>query len=455
MHDSPNHLLRTVDPVILGSRVRAARVAAGLTQTQVAGTVASTGYVSRIETGTRRPTLDVLSAIADRLGTTVAQLLTGTSAEEYDAIRLMLDYAELALETGEAQDAEAQARTGLQRASTAEQRGLGSRARYLLGRAVEAQGRLTEAIEIYEELAGEATGLELAACGIALTRCHKESGDLALAVETGERIEQRLRDAGLERTDDAVRLAVTIAGAYIERGDLNRALRVCSAALATAEQTDSRSARAAAYWNTSIARSLKGDTSDAIVLAERALALLGEGGDRRNLARLRLQLGRLMLRESGTDLGSAITHLTQARTELAASSASSTDVLRADLALAQAHLAADDPGRALELAAHVRNDAPEDAVPVRIDALITIGQARAARGDADGARADFRTAAQQLVGIGAQRQAAQVWCDLADLLAQVQDPEGALTAYRAAMAASGLTPRHHAREQTGSVTAAG
>src|SRR5947208_6259531 len=45
----------TIDPVVLGERMRLARIRAGLTQSQVAGEDVSTAYISRIEAGQRRP----------------------------------------------------------------------------------------------------------------------------------------------------------------------------------------------------------------------------------------------------------------------------------------------------------------------------------------------------------------------------------------------------------------
>jgi transcriptional regulator with XRE-family HTH domain len=50
-------LLRKIDPAELGQRLRAARVAKGMTQTDLAGADVSVGYVSRIEAGQRRPNL--------------------------------------------------------------------------------------------------------------------------------------------------------------------------------------------------------------------------------------------------------------------------------------------------------------------------------------------------------------------------------------------------------------
>ena len=102
MHEDNADLLRTVDPCALGGRLKAARMARGLTQSTLAGDGISSGYVSRIESGVRRPTLKVLTELACRLNKPIDQLLRGVTSTEYDEIRLSLDYAELALENGEA-----------------------------------------------------------------------------------------------------------------------------------------------------------------------------------------------------------------------------------------------------------------------------------------------------------------------------------------------------------------
>lgn len=114
--------LRTLDPVVLGSRLRAARVARGWTQSDLAGDTFSTGYVSRIETGARRPTMTALAALADRLEVTVGEIVQGASEAELDEIRLGLNYAELALQNGEPVDAEHQARLYVVRAENAPRR---------------------------------------------------------------------------------------------------------------------------------------------------------------------------------------------------------------------------------------------------------------------------------------------------------------------------------------------
>ena len=107
---------------------------------------------------------------------------------------------------------------------------------------------------------------------------------------------EHLADTPLDSTDEAVQMAVTLAAAYFVRGDIGQAVRVCRKAIAKAETLDSPVARASAYWNASAFEAEQGAVRDAIPLAERALALLAEGQDGRNLGRLRTHLGIMQLR---------------------------------------------------------------------------------------------------------------------------------------------------------------
>lgn len=462
MHEEHAALLHDLDPATLGARVRAARVARGLTQSQLGGDGVSTGYVSRIENGDRRPTLAVLATLAQRLDTTVDHLLRGIASEEYDEIRLTLDYAELALETGEPRDAESQARTALTHAGRARQATLENRAAYLLGRAVEAQGRLHEAITIFEDLERKATGLTLAECGIALVRCYKDLGDLTLAIETGERIERHLRDCGLPDCDETVRLAVTIAGAFVFRGDLNRAAARCAAALEAADRLDSPTAKAGAYWNASLARARAGATAEAIEMAERALALLGEGSDARNVARLRTEVGRMLLCTADGDVAVALQHAQRAQRELVQSSASAVEIGMAEYVIAQAHLVAGEFDRAIDSAERALLATSTDAPLQRAEILSLLGHAVAATtGHADAARL-FHEAGELLRALPPTDDTARAWTDLAAELEGVGDAAAALDAYRMATEIAGLTslrpvPRPSERRagpSTGSAAAA-
>src|SRR3954462_10160816 len=151
-------LLKEIEPSELGQRIRAARVAKGWTQTQLAGADISVGYVSRIESGQRRPNSRTLEDLAARLGVPTEHLLRGVTAREYDEIKLTLDFAELSLESGQHLEAESQARQALDRAVVGSQDELAFRARSLIARSLENLGSMDDAILELEPLVGSREG---------------------------------------------------------------------------------------------------------------------------------------------------------------------------------------------------------------------------------------------------------------------------------------------------------
>jgi transcriptional regulator with XRE-family HTH domain len=435
-------LLKDIDPIELGQRIRALRVAKGWTQTDLAGGDISVGYVSRIESGQRRPNAAVLDDLASRLGVPADQLLRGVSAREFDEIKLTLDFAELSLESGQHIEAESRAREALDRAQRTSQDELAYRARFLMARALEGQGAYDDAIlELEPLVAARDGGLVRIKCAIALSRCFRESGDLTKAIEVGERVLDQLAGTPLDSADEAVQMAVTLAAAYYERGDAGQAVRTCRKAVTKAESLASSTARASAYWNASMMEALQGSVSDAIPLAERALALLTEGQDARSLARLRTQLGIMQLRLDPPEVAEAQRNLEQAAQELEWCSAGPVEVARNDLALARAHFLEGDAVTALALSAKACAGVGEAAPIVAADAKSVNGQVYAMEGDLAGAKSSYREAVLLLTGIGADRTAAQLWFELAGLLEDVGDFDAARDAYRSAAVSSGLRTR--------------
>src|ERR1043166_3445887 len=78
----------------LGERVRQLRVAAGLTQTDLAGERFSKEYVSQIERGKTRPTRETIEWLAAKLGVEPSFLEKGVSADERSRAEAMLARAE-------------------------------------------------------------------------------------------------------------------------------------------------------------------------------------------------------------------------------------------------------------------------------------------------------------------------------------------------------------------------
>src|SRR3954451_23706984 len=78
----------------LGERLRQLRVAAGLTQTDVAGDRFSKEYISQIERGKTRPTPETIEWLAARLGVDPTFLASGVSADERARAEAILARAE-------------------------------------------------------------------------------------------------------------------------------------------------------------------------------------------------------------------------------------------------------------------------------------------------------------------------------------------------------------------------
>ena len=443
-------LLKRCDPAELGGRLRAVRLTQGLTQGDVAGDAMSVAYLSRMESGQRRPTAKVLAEIAQRLGVSVDELLGETTPRELDEIRLTLDYAELSLESGEAHEALTHVRAALERLGGSPADAMNDRARFLSARAYEALGRTDEALDELESLVGDGQvpGLMRVSAGIALSRVYRESGDLGRAIDTGERVLADLAESGLDSCDEAIQLTVTIAAAYFERGDSGHAVRICRAAIAKAEALGSPRARASAYWNASAMQARRGDIVNAAPLAARALALLSEVQDTRNLARLRTELGRLQLALDPPDVDQARQNLEKAAKELDWSSAAPVDKAWTQLGLARARFLAGDLAGSRELTREVHEVSLGHAPLAEAEARALEGQTFAAEGDMTKAAQIYQEAVLLLSAIGADRGAAQLWFGLADLLEEVGQAEAARDAYKRAAASTGLRARTSAPTRT-------
>ena len=453
-HMNPDmaELSRTIDSAELGRRIRAARLAAGLTQAEVAGDDMSTAYVSRIEDGQRRPAAGLLGRMAERLSTTVEELLVGVAAYEQLRMRVQVDHAELSLAAGNAQDALTQASTVLEELAGKPLVDLRRDALQVRAFALEATGDLQGAIEVLEELTADARadrGWLKALIG--LSRCYRDSGDLNRAIAVGERAEATIDELGIQGLTEAIQLTLTVAGAYMVRGDTAYALLLCKRSIAAAEKHDSPLARASAYWNASLLEARRGSPESAFALAQKAIALFEASEDARNLGRLRAQIAEMQLSITPPDVAGALATLARAETEMAWSPTSPVDVARQQLTRSRAHFLLDQPDQAANHLAKALELAPKDARVLRASALALEGEIFGARGRTDDARRAYQRAVYELSAIGADRDAAQLWFELGSLLAEVGDTEGAVDAFQRAGASTGLRRSRTAATSPGEV----
>jgi transcriptional regulator with XRE-family HTH domain len=422
--------LRQVDLAELGTRIRDIRIARKMTQAQVAGKDMSVAYVSRIESGTRRPELAMLEIIASRLGVSPHHLVSGADQVQPEEVRLQVRFAELALETGDAAEAERVATEVLADPIAKRLNDVLADAIYIRGRAFEGMGRLADAAAEYERIRREfESSARWVSAMVALSACYRESGDLHRAIDIGEAALRRLQEQGLGGLDESWELTLVLAAAYFERGDDTYAIALAHDALEQAEAAGATDARASTYWAVSIMESSAGRQEHAVQLAERALALLGEGEDERNLARLRGQVGAMMLRTDPP-------HTQEARRHLLG--VGLVDRARCDVNLAIASLLEGDRSEAEALAQAAITDVEGVAPLLASAAHIVLGRVGMAQDNSVLARGEYQAAAAALTSAGADREVAQTWFELAELLDHVGDTEGSRNAYRNAAAATGL-----------------
>lgn len=435
-------LAKTIDPGLLGQRLKEARLAAGLRQADVAGTHCSTAYLSRIEAGLRRPDPRLLERLAEGLQVSVESLLRGSAPDQRTELRLELDYAELYLSSGEPAEALDRAEKVLAVVGSSAN-ALALDARRIKGSAQEALGRLGDAIGTLVALAAVETlgALSRIDVAMALSRCYREKGDLGRAVSVGEAALQRAAADGLEGTTECVQLMLTLAAAHHESGAIAEAVRLCESAIGRAEDLGAPSARAAAYWNASIIESLRDNVNDAVELAQKALVLFELEGEGRHLARLRSQLGMNLMRLDPPDVDSAERNLARASIELAAANATSADIARNDLALAQAHILKGDLTEAKREADRVAEATRESLPLISAEAAMVSAGVLATQGDIEAAVNACRNSVLLLSSMGADRAVGQLWFDLADLLEGLGERDEAREAYRRAGVSLGLWRR--------------
>jgi len=132
------------DPAAFGTRLREARLAAGLSLRQLAFPGCSASYVSRLENGSRMPSLQLVNALAAKLGVPSETLLGGAPEPAYDEL---LVEGEVALRLGDHELARQRFRTVVDCASEdTRARALGGLAHLLVQ-----SGETEEAIQLLEE----------------------------------------------------------------------------------------------------------------------------------------------------------------------------------------------------------------------------------------------------------------------------------------------------------------
>jgi tetratricopeptide (TPR) repeat protein len=387
----------------IGQRLKRLRRERGLSQRELASPGVSYAYISRIEGGARRPSVKALRMLARKLGVSADYLETGSEIRDTEERELRIADAELELRLADdTAEAERKLDALLSDALEAGDTFAASRASIALGLASAHAGRNHDAIERLE------AGLEHAEVSPAvrpdvyatLGRSLAASGETQRAVDLFERC---LEDVAHETPEDftaQVRFTTYLSYALTDLGDLERAEEVLQEAIAKAEDATDAYSRVRLYWSVARLNDVQGRSAAALTYIRRAIALLDVTDDTLHLARAHLLAGSIMLSQGNTQGASRHYDLAE---RLYGPSAEPDDL--AGLYTEQSKLAAlrDDPDEAIRHAQAAVDAASDEYLRERGSALWALADAKALKGDVDGANEAFRQGTELLRDHGHRR----------------------------------------------------
>jgi transcriptional regulator with XRE-family HTH domain len=425
----------------IGTRLRELRRAKGLTQEALAGDGISAGYVSLIESGKRKPSVATTKRLAERLGVPLDQLLDGEQGQVTDEARLEMNFARMALANGNPAEA-VRCLDGLSFESWDSR--TASEAALVLAEGLQQTGQLDRAAATLEQLVDrcrrEESWIALAVAAASLVMMYVEAGESERAVLIAEQAVSEVEAAGLEGTDEHIRLGATLVWACYERGDLLYATRRVEQLIKIADRVGTPRARGSIYWNASMVAHGRGRISDALQLSDRALALIGEQDDTRDLSRLRLHYAWLLLHRDAPMAVEALDQLDRAEADPTMVGARldlgnlATMRGRAFLYLSQVDEAAECAAQALQLLG------PSHHIN-RAEALMLLGDVGVAQFDQDLAHEAYRETARVLCDLKESRMVARLWRELGDAWRDAGEVQSSIGAYENSLRISGLRRR--------------
>jgi tetratricopeptide (TPR) repeat protein len=420
----------------LGERVRQLRVAAGLTQSELAGDRCSKEYVSQIERGKTRPPRETIDWIAGRLGVDSEFLANGVTADQRGRVEAALARGEALIEANREDDALAEfddvrsavLATGL---PELEVRALAGEAHARLR-----QGDLRQSLDLLNRARSLTEGagfsdveradvlFRLGVCRYKLSSVQTALGLLNEALSLAE---------GSGFPCDQLRASILgwRSRCYRRQRDLEAAREDVERALELAAGLDDTRTMAEISFQASLVADREGHWVLARTYAERAKAQYEELADRTNVGRLLNNLGGLNFLLGRPD--EAITFLKDAF-RVALEVGNDAEAAQAVGSLAQVHLRTGDPVLAEEQARHALS-----LLEGRVDYLDEIGTSELVLGRAlmeqdrlEEAEDCFRQADATFEQFSSISHRAACWVAQGDLAARREDHHGAALLFKRA-----------------------
>jgi len=411
MDEARRHASETI-----GQRLRRVRRERGLSQRQLSSPGVSYAYISRIEAGTRQPSVKALRKLASRLGVSAEYLETGVDLAPREDRELRLAAADVELRLADdTEPAERDLRRLLDEAREAGDASVAARAQAALGLAALRRADHRAAVE---ELEAALTSPDFSPVrqpepyGL-LGRAYVVVGEPEKAVEL---FEACLATVEREMPDNAtahVRFALYLGYTLSDMGELPRARAIVSDALTRADGLEDAYMRARLHWSQARLAAASGDPRTALAELRRAVAILEATEDSRQLGRAHLLWAEILTFEGSAE--AAGPHLETAE-RLLGTHPDVEDLywLRTEQARYAAELG--DADEAVARAREALELIPAADGAERGAAHWALGRALAAKGEAVEAETALRRAVELLCERQVWREAAAASRDLARIL---------------------------------------
>ena len=411
-------------PETIGQRLKRLRLEQGLSQRELASPGVSYAYISRIEAGTRQPSVKALRRLGAKLGVSAEYLETGSMLDPAERRELRLADLELAIRLGESEGVEERLRELVDEALAAGDGACALRARVALASLALESGAFGYAVTLLEAALADEPFVPVDRFDIyaQLGRAYAGSGRADQAVELFERCLEEAEASGADAAT-SVRYATLLSYALSDAGDLARAERVVQDALDRAHETEDPYMRVRLYWSMARLAHQEGRAAVALTNVRKAIALLQATDDSFHLARAHILAAGITL--SREDIASCERHLDHAEQLLGAhpamEDAVEIKILRSRLAIRHGN-ATEAIALARETLDLVGDESPADEGL----AFAALGDGLALAGENPGADEAYRRAADLLEAQGRWRDATQACRAWAQMLRATGHEEQAL-----------------------------
>jgi tetratricopeptide (TPR) repeat protein len=426
----------STEGVRLGERLRQLRVAAGLTQSELAGERFSKEYVSQIERGKTRPTQGTIEWLADRLGVDAGFLASGVATDERTRLEGALSRAEALYEAQEDEEAAAAFEPLAAAARATGLPELQVRALVGSGLAKMRVGDHRAAVELLNDAraiseAESFSDVERADVLLRLGGCRYQLNSIQTALALFNEALGLAERSGLPCDALKANILSWRSRCWQRQRDFEAARDDVERAIELSRGVEDLRTIGAAYFQASLIADREGHWVLARNYAERAREAYGELADRVHVSQLTNNLGGLNFLLGNTDQA---VELLKESFAIALELGRDADAGRAVSSLAQVHLrtgkhdqAEEQARRALELL-----EGRVDYVDEIGSAQLVLGRALLEQGRLDEAETAFAAAEVCFGELGSGSHRAAAWVARGDLATRRGDHERAAELYRTA-----------------------